>query len=70
MDDIIKFADHVPADMRYVVPTSFLMSTDCVVRLQLLDAHEREVLKHGAKFRHYGESSADIMIGSQTTRGY
>jgi hypothetical protein len=66
----------MPADMRYVEPSTFLMSTDCRVNYiltvgnKLLDVHEREVLKAGAKFREYGDVSADNMIGSKTTRGH
>jgi hypothetical protein len=75
-DRIIKLADHMPADMRYVEPSTFLMSTDCRVNYiltegnKLLDAHELEVLKRGVKFREYGDVSADNMIGSKTTHGH
>ena len=63
--------------LRNVEPSmTFLMSTDCLVQSiltasnTLLDAHELEALKRGARFRHYGDISADIMIGSKTTRGH
>jgi hypothetical protein len=66
----------VPSGMRHVVPESFLMSTagcrvDYILTVgnRLLDAHEREVIKAGAKFRWYGHMSADNMLGSKTTRG-
>jgi hypothetical protein len=75
-DNVIKLADHMPADMRYFEPSSFLNDTagcrvDYILTVgnKLLDAHEREVIKTGAKFRHYGHMSADNMIGSKTTRG-
>jgi hypothetical protein len=33
-DNVIKLADHMPVDTRYVEPSMrFLMSTDCVVML-------------------------------------
>jgi hypothetical protein len=66
----------MPAGLRYVEPSSFLVSSDCrvdyvlTVGNRLLDAHEREVIKAGAVFRHYGKMSADNMIGSETSRGY
>jgi len=54
----------------------FLMSTDALVCSELpdnstlLDAHERQALKAGAKFRYYGHTCCNVLIGSVTTRGY
>jgi hypothetical protein len=59
-----------------IQPESFLMSTAgcCVeyvltVSNRLLDMHELEAIKRGAKFRHFGDTSAETLIGSKTTRG-
>jgi hypothetical protein len=35
----------------------------------LIDAHEREALKRGAKFTLFGNISASNMLGSKTTVG-
>ena len=56
-------------------PDESLRSTSCVVRyiitdiVILLDAHQRQVQKRGAKFTEFGSVSGDIMIASQTTAG-
>jgi hypothetical protein len=50
-------------------------STGCLVHHVLtvghvlIDAHEREMMRAGALFRVFGDISADVMIGSKTTRG-
>jgi hypothetical protein len=49
-DRIIKLADRMPADMRYVAPSTFL-STDCRVNYILTEG--------SAKFRQYGDVGAD-----------
>jgi hypothetical protein len=60
---------------RYVEPEAFLCAAGCrispvlTVGNALLDAHELERIKAGAKFRWYGHMSADTMIGSKTSRG-
>jgi hypothetical protein len=73
--------DDVPADLRrdlrYVVPESFLRSTaGCRVEYiltadnRLLDSHEREAIRAGARFTYFGSESAADLIGSRTTRGH
>ena len=66
----------VPNDMRHVEPDASMMSTagcrvDYILTVsnKLLDLHELECVKAGAKFRWFGHMSAAHMIGSKTTRG-
>jgi len=68
MGDIIKFADHVPADMRYVVPTSFLMSTDC--GLQAPGRPRARSPQARRQIPPLRRVERRYLIGSQTMRGY
>ena len=62
-------------DDRHIEPSEFLLapgrrvSRVLTVGNRLIDAHEREVIKAGGKYRWFGHTSADNMIGSKTNRG-
>jgi len=68
-------AASMSTDDRHIEPSEFLLapgrrvSRVLTVGNRLIDAHEREVIKAGGKYRWFGHTSADNMIGSKTNRG-
>jgi hypothetical protein len=65
-----------PPDCRNIQPEEFLQSTaGCQISYvmasdRVIDAHEREAIKAGARFTYFGHMSGETLLGSETSHGY